>query len=56
LKHEYAAYVRLRISDGKVEQLLAMKNMRTFANQFRPASWTGLAPGNQPLFVRDISS
>jgi len=51
-----AAYVRLKISDGKVEQLVDMKNMRTFVNQFGPASWTGLAPGNQPLFVRDISS
>ena len=51
-----AAYVRVKISDDKVDQLVDMKNMRTFAGQFGPASWTGLAPGNQPLFVRDISS
>jgi serine/threonine protein kinase/Tol biopolymer transport system component len=51
-----AAYVRVKISDGTLEQLVDMKNMRTFVNQFGPASWTGLAPGNQPLFVRDISS
>jgi hypothetical protein len=50
-----AAYVRVSISDGKLE-LVDMKDMRTFANQFGPASWTGRAPGNQPLSVRDISS
>ena len=51
-----SAYVRLGINDGKVEQLVDLKNMRTFVGQFGPSSWTGLAPGNQPLFVRDISS
>jgi hypothetical protein len=32
-----AAYVRVSISDGKLE-LVDMKDMRTFANQFGPAS------------------
>jgi Tol biopolymer transport system component len=50
------AYVRLNIGNSKIERMLDLSKMRTFVNQFGPASWTGLAPGNQPLFVRDISS
>jgi len=51
-----SAYMRFNLSNSKVERIVDLSKMRTFANQFGPASWTGLAPGNQPLFVRDISS
>jgi len=27
-----------------------------FPNQFGPGSWSGLAPGDAPLFVRDLST
>lgn len=30
--------------------------MRRYLGQFGPSSWTGLGPGDSPLFVRDIST
>ena len=50
------AYMRVRIRDGKMEQVVDMKRLRTFPSQFGPGSWSGLAPGDVPLFVRDTSS
>jgi serine/threonine protein kinase/Tol biopolymer transport system component len=50
------AYHRLRISDGKVETIADLKQIRTFPSQFGPGSWTGLGPGDVPLFVRDTSA
>jgi serine/threonine protein kinase/Tol biopolymer transport system component len=51
-----SGYFRLRISDGKVEKIADLKNSRLFRGQFGPGSWSGLAPGDVPLFPRDISS
>jgi len=50
------AYSRLRVADGKLETLVDLKKIRTFPSQFGPGSWTGLAPGDIPLFVRDTST
>ena len=50
------AYLRIRINDGKVERVFEFKNIRTYPGQFGPAGWTGLAPTDTPLTVRDISS
>jgi len=50
------AYHRLRISDGKLETVADLKQIRTFPSQFGPGSWTGLGPGDVPLFVRDTSA
>jgi len=50
------AYHRLRISDGKLETIADLKHIRTFPSQFGPGSWTGLGPGDVPLFVRDTSA
>jgi Tol biopolymer transport system component len=50
------AYHRLRISDGKLETIADLKQIRTFPSQFGPGSWTGLGPGDVPLFVRDTSA
>jgi len=50
------AYHRLRISDGKLETVADLKQIRTFPSQFGPGSLTGLGPGDVPLFVRDTSS
>jgi len=50
------AFYRLRVSDSKLDRVVDLKSHRLFPNQFGPGSWTGLAPGDAPLFVRDIST
>jgi len=50
------AYHRVRIADGKMETIVDLKTIRTFPSQFGPGSWTGLGPGDTPLFVRDVSA
>jgi eukaryotic-like serine/threonine-protein kinase len=49
-------YYRIRISDSKVEQIADLKKARLFRSEFGPGSWTGLGPGEMPLFPRDISA
>src|SRR5262249_11014568 len=44
------AYRRVRIADGKTETIVDLKQIRTFPSQFGPGSWTGLGPGDTPLF------
>lgn len=51
---EDAAFFRVRISDHKLERLFSLKAMRRYWGPFGP--WTGLAPDDTPLLVRDISS
>ena len=51
-----SGYFRLRVSDSKVEKIADLKNARLFRGQFGPGSWTGLGPGDVPLFPRDIST
>ncbi len=51
-----SGYFRIRVSDSKVEKVADLKNARLFRGQFGPGSWTGLAPGEIPLFPRDIST
>jgi Tol biopolymer transport system component/DNA-binding winged helix-turn-helix (wHTH) protein len=51
---EDAAFFRVRISDRKLERLFSLKGVRRFWGPF--GSWTGLAPDDSPLLVRDISS
>lgn len=48
-------FYRLRVSDGKVERVVDLKSYRLFLGPFF-VPWTGLAPGDAPLFVRDIST
>jgi serine/threonine protein kinase/Tol biopolymer transport system component len=50
------AYHRVRIADAKMETIVDLKKIRTFPSQFGPGSWTGLGPGDTPLFVRDTSA
>jgi len=50
------AYHRVRVADGRLETIVDLKQIRTFPSQFGPGSWTGLAPGDIPLFVRDTSA
>jgi Tol biopolymer transport system component/DNA-binding winged helix-turn-helix (wHTH) protein len=52
--NEDAAFFRVRISDHKLERLLSLKGLRRFWGPL--GQWTGLAPDDSPLLVRDISS
>jgi Tol biopolymer transport system component len=47
---------RVHITDGKFETIVDLKRIRMFPSQFGPGSWTGLGPGDTPLFVRDTSA
>jgi serine/threonine protein kinase/Tol biopolymer transport system component len=49
-------YYRILVSDSKLERIVDLKEIRTFPIPFGPGSWTGLAPSDAPLFVRDIST
>ena len=48
------AIFRVRISDRKLERVASLKGLRRFWGQF--GSWTGLAPDDSLLLVRDTSS
>src|SRR5579863_1270287 len=49
-------YYRLRVSDLKLEKLVDFKKMRFFPGPFGGTPWTGLGPGDVPIFPRDIST
>lgn len=51
-----SGYYRLRISDSKVDKIADLKKARLYRGQFGPGSWTGLGPGDVPLFPRDIGT
>jgi serine/threonine protein kinase/Tol biopolymer transport system component len=53
---EDPGYFRLRVRDSKLERVLSLKKFRSFVIPWAFGSWTGLAPGETPLFVRDIST
>jgi Tol biopolymer transport system component len=48
------AFYRIRISDRKLERLLSLKSVRRLWGPL--GEWTGLAPDDSPLLVRDTSS
>jgi Tol biopolymer transport system component/DNA-binding winged helix-turn-helix (wHTH) protein len=48
------AFFRIRISDRKLERLVSLKSVRRFWGEL--GQWTGLAPDDSPLLVRDTSS
>jgi Tol biopolymer transport system component/DNA-binding winged helix-turn-helix (wHTH) protein len=47
-------FFRLRISDGKLERLVSLKGLRQYWGDF--GSWTGLAPDDSLLLIRDTSN
>ena len=51
---EDAAFFRVRISDHKLERLASLKGLQRFWGPFGP--WTGLAPDDSLLLVRDTSN
>jgi Tol biopolymer transport system component len=52
LENEWG-YFRIRIRDRKLERILSLKGFQAAAGAF--GTWTGLAPDESPLFVRDAS-
>ena len=51
------AFYRLRVRDAKLDRVVDLKSHRLFPRFCSQCgSWTGLAPGDAPLFVRDIST
>jgi Tol biopolymer transport system component len=56
LFEQNSAYHRVRVADAKIETMVDLKQIRLFPSQFGPGSWTGLGPGDTPLFVRDTSA
>jgi len=48
------AFLRLRISDRKLERLVSLKAVRRYWGEFGP--WTGLTPDDSPLLTRDTSN
>jgi len=48
------AFFRVRISDHKLERITSLKGLQRFWGQF--GSWTGLAPDDSLVLVRDTSS
>jgi Tol biopolymer transport system component/predicted Ser/Thr protein kinase len=50
------AYYRLRLSDLKTEKVADLTKLRVYVSQYGPGPWTGLGPGDVPLFPRDIST
>jgi len=51
-----SGYFRLRVKDLKLEKLIDLKKIKLFAGQFGPVPWTGIGPGDVPIFPRDIST
>jgi hypothetical protein len=46
-------YFRLQVSDRKLERILSLKGFQAAGGDF--GNWSGLAPDESPLFVRDAS-
>ena len=49
-------YFRVRISDSKLERICNLKRIGLFPSLFGNQAWTGLGPGDTPVFPRDIST
>lgn len=47
------AFYRIRISDGHLETIVNVKEIRRYYGEFGP--WSGMAPDGSPLLVRDTS-
>ena len=51
---EDANFFRVRISDRRLERLVSLHGVRRFFGDL--GTWTGLAPDDSPLLIRDVSS
>jgi Tol biopolymer transport system component len=48
------AFFRVRISDGKLEEVASLKDVRRAAGAF--GDWAGLTPDGSPLVLRDTGT
>jgi hypothetical protein len=48
-----SVYLRVRVSDGKVERIASLKNVSRYWGSW--GFWSGLAPGDLPLIALDTS-
>ncbi len=46
-------YFRVRIADGKLDRIFSLKGFQAAGGAF--GNWTGIAPDESPLLVRDAS-
>ena len=46
-------YYRVQVSDGKLERILSMQGFQAAGGAF--GNWSGIAPDESPLLVRDSS-
>jgi Tol biopolymer transport system component len=51
---EDASFFRVRISNHKLEHLVSLRGVHRFWGNL--GQWTGLAPDDSPLLIRDVSS
>jgi hypothetical protein len=51
---EDASFFRVRISDHKLERLVSLHGARRLWGEL--GQWTGLAPDDSPLIIRDASN
>ena len=49
-----AGFVRVRATDGRIERVVRLKNVRRFFPRW--GEWSGMTPDGSPLIVRDIST
>jgi Tol biopolymer transport system component/predicted Ser/Thr protein kinase len=47
-------FFRVRVTDGQIERVVSLKNIRRFFPQW--GEWSGMTPDGSPLVVRDIST
>jgi hypothetical protein len=53
IRENEEGYYRIRISDGKLERILSLKGFQAAPGAF--GNWSGIAPDDSPLLVRDAS-
>jgi Tol biopolymer transport system component/Ser/Thr protein kinase RdoA (MazF antagonist) len=53
IRENEEGYYRIRISDRKLERILSLKTFQAAPGTF--GNWSGIAPDDSPLFVRDAS-
>jgi Tol biopolymer transport system component len=51
---DHPSYLRVRISDSKLEQVTSLKSLRRYISDFE-VPYSGLTPGEIPIFARDTS-
>jgi len=49
-------FYRVRVADHKLERLFSLKNVRFADTGGTGSYWTGLAPDDSPLLLRDVGS